>query len=54
MKKPIGVLGLGLMGAAIAERLIEFGYPARIWNCTREKAILFIARGAKCSDIRSP
>lgn len=46
----IGVIGLGLMGTAIAERLIERGFQAHIWNRTRDKAETFLARGAVWSD----
>ena len=46
----IGVIGLGLMGTAIPERLIERGFQAHIWNRTRDKAETFLARGAVWSD----
>lgn len=47
---PIGVVGLGLMGTAITERLLEFGWNVRVWNRTREKAEPFLAKGAQWSD----
>jgi len=34
----VGVVGLGHMGRAMAERLIERGFPLRVWNRTRDKA----------------
>lgn len=46
----IGVIGLGLMGAAITERLLEHGYHVTVWNRTREKAVPLIAKGAEWSD----
>ncbi|HWL08497.1 MAG TPA: NAD(P)-dependent oxidoreductase [Planctomicrobium sp.] len=46
----IGVIGLGLMGTAISERLLNFGYRVRVWNRTREKAAPLLARGAEWSD----
>ncbi len=46
----IGVIGLGLMGTAITERLLERGFHAHIWNRTRDKADAFLARGAIWSD----
>jgi 2-hydroxy-3-oxopropionate reductase len=47
---PIGIIGLGLMGTAITERLLEYGVPVIVWNRTREKADLLIALGAQWSD----
>jgi 3-hydroxyisobutyrate dehydrogenase-like beta-hydroxyacid dehydrogenase len=49
-KSPVGVVGLGLMGTAIAERLLEQGYPIHVWNRTPEKARLLLERGAVWSD----
>lgn len=46
----IGLIGLGLMGSAIADRLLEFGYKPFLWNRTREKADSLIDRGAVWSD----
>jgi 3-hydroxyisobutyrate dehydrogenase-like beta-hydroxyacid dehydrogenase len=46
----VGVIGLGLMGTAIVERLLERGYVPVVWNRTREKADPFLARGAIWSD----
>ena len=50
----IGVIGLGLMGTAIAERLIERGFQAHIWNRTRDKAETFWLAGPSGATIRSP
>ena len=46
----VGVIGLGLMGTAITERLLEHGYGVAVWNRTREKAAPLLARGAVWSD----
>jgi 3-hydroxyisobutyrate dehydrogenase-like beta-hydroxyacid dehydrogenase len=46
----IGMIGLGLMGTALTERLLEHGYRVLVWNRTREKAAALIARGAEWSD----
>lgn len=46
----MGVIGLGLMGTAISERLLEHGYSVHVWNRTEEKADSLIARGAVWSD----
>jgi len=48
--KPIGLIGAGLMGSAIGERLLENGYSVVVYNRTREKAEPLIARGARWSD----
>jgi 3-hydroxyisobutyrate dehydrogenase-like beta-hydroxyacid dehydrogenase len=46
----IGVIGLGLMGAALTERLLEHGYRVLVWNRTRAKASPLLAQGAEWSD----
>ena len=46
----IGVIGLGLMGTALAGRLLEHGYRVAVWNRTREKAAPLLALGAEWSD----
>jgi len=48
--KPIGLIGLGLMGTALTERLLEHGFRVTVWNRTRAKADPLIARGAEWSD----
>jgi 3-hydroxyisobutyrate dehydrogenase-like beta-hydroxyacid dehydrogenase len=45
-----GVVGLGLMGTALTERLLEQGYRVAVWNRTRAKADPLLARGAQWSD----
>mgnify|MGYP001147747709 CR=1 FL=1 len=49
-KQPIGVIGLGLLGTALAERLLGAGYPIRIFNRTRTKAGPLMERGAIWSE----
>ena len=49
-KKRIGVIGLGLMGTALSERLLNAGYTVYVFNRTKEKAEGLIARGAVWSD----
>jgi len=46
----IGIIGLGLMGTALAERLLEHGFHVTVWNRTREKSVPLITRGAEWSD----
>ena len=46
----IGVIGLGLMGTAIVDRLLEHEYVPYVWNRTREKAEPLVDRGAVWSD----
>jgi 2-hydroxy-3-oxopropionate reductase len=49
-EEPIGLIGLGLMGTALAERLLEHGRRVTVWNRTRRKAEALLARGAEWSD----
>jgi 3-hydroxyisobutyrate dehydrogenase-like beta-hydroxyacid dehydrogenase len=49
-QKTIGMIGLGLMGTALTERLLEHGYRVAVWNRTRDKADPLMARGAEWSD----
>jgi len=50
MKGPVGVIGLGLMGAALTERLLAAGFEVLVHNRTPAKADPLLARGAKWSD----
>jgi 3-hydroxyisobutyrate dehydrogenase-like beta-hydroxyacid dehydrogenase len=43
----IGLIGLGLMGTALTERLLEHGYRVAVWNRTAAKAEPIIAQGAE-------
>jgi 3-hydroxyisobutyrate dehydrogenase-like beta-hydroxyacid dehydrogenase len=42
----VGLIGLGNMGTAIAERLLEAGYPIAVYNRTPGKADSLVAGGA--------
>jgi 3-hydroxyisobutyrate dehydrogenase len=42
----VGVAGLGMMGAAIAQRLIEVGHTVTVWNRNAEKVKPVVAAGA--------
>lgn len=46
----VGVVGLGLMGTALAARLLERGFETFVWNRTPEKARPLLALGARWSD----
>jgi len=46
----VSVVGLGLMGTAITERLLSDGYRVCVWNRTREKSGPLLERGATWSD----
>jgi len=46
----IGVAGLGLMGAAVAERLMEVGHEVTVWNRTAEKTKSLADAGAKIAS----
>lgn len=48
--KRVGVIGLGLMGTAIVERLLEHGYRVSVWNRSPEKADSLLRLGAVWSD----
>ena len=48
--KNLGMIGLGLMGTALTERLLEAGYTVHVHNRTREKAEPLLARGARWAD----
>lgn len=48
--QPVGVIGLGLLGTALCERLLAAGYPVFVYNRTQEKAIPLIELGAEWSD----
>jgi 3-hydroxyisobutyrate dehydrogenase-like beta-hydroxyacid dehydrogenase len=49
-KETVGVIGLGLMGSALTERLLGHGYRVAVWNRTRGKADPLLGRGAVWSD----
>ncbi|MEE1792717.1 NAD(P)-binding domain-containing protein [Streptomyces sp. BE308] len=42
---PVTVIGLGPMGVALAEALLEHGHPTTVWNRTPEKANNLVTKG---------
>ena len=46
----VGLIGLGNMGTAFAERLLEAGYPLYVYNRTPQKAEPLAAEGARLVD----
>jgi 3-hydroxyisobutyrate dehydrogenase-like beta-hydroxyacid dehydrogenase len=48
--KTVGVIGLGLMGTAMTERLLEAGFAVYVYNRTRQKADPLLAQGAQWAD----
>jgi 3-hydroxyisobutyrate dehydrogenase-like beta-hydroxyacid dehydrogenase len=46
MPENISVLGLGLMGAALADALLSAGHHVTVWNRTPAKADPLVAKGA--------
>ncbi|CAE7560107.1 GLYR1 [Symbiodinium pilosum] len=50
-KKPsVGYLGMGIMGTAMAGRLIDAGFPVTVWNRSRDKCTPMEAKGAKVAE----
>jgi 2-hydroxy-3-oxopropionate reductase len=49
-QESVGVIGLGLMGTALTERLLDHNCRVAVWNRTRAKAAPVIAKGAHWSD----
>jgi len=47
---PVGLIGLGLLGSVLGERLLDAGYSLHVFNRSREKAEPLLARGAVWSD----
>ena len=53
MKSELGFIGLGLMGAPMAMRLLNAGYPLHVFNRTKEKAKPLLNSGAQwCNSPR--
>jgi len=46
----IAVFGTGLMGAPLAERLLDTGYKVVVWNRSPEKLEPLVARGALAAE----
>jgi 3-hydroxyisobutyrate dehydrogenase len=47
MKEPIGFIGLGIMGAAMAANLLKAGFEVTAWNRTASRTEPLIAAGAR-------
>jgi 3-hydroxyisobutyrate dehydrogenase len=45
-RKTLGYIGLGLMGTAMCERLLEKGWHVTVWNLEKERVAPIIALGA--------
>jgi 3-hydroxyisobutyrate dehydrogenase-like beta-hydroxyacid dehydrogenase len=50
VRQPVGLIGTGLFGTALAERLLAEGFPVQVYNRTRAKSDPLLAKGAKWSD----
>lgn len=46
----LGFIGTGLMGAPMARRLLDAGYPLSVWNRTAAKAAPLVEAGAQAGD----
>ena len=46
----VGLVGLGRMGAAMAERLMEVGHELVVWNRSPGKADALVAKGARVAQ----
>jgi len=46
-KPSVGYLGMGIMGSAMAGRLVDAGYSVTVWNRSTEKCNDLKAKGAK-------
>ncbi|MFJ3586849.1 NAD(P)-dependent oxidoreductase [Streptomyces sp. NPDC090127] len=44
---PVSVVGLGLMGQALAATVLKNGHPTTVWNRSADKADALVAEGAK-------
>ncbi|TMR96665.1 NAD(P)-dependent oxidoreductase [Nonomuraea basaltis] len=47
---PVTVIGLGLMGQALAGAFLRNGYPTTVWNRTAAKAEHLVTQGARLAD----
>ena len=45
--KKIGIIGLGMLGNAVASHLIDSGFEVTVYNRTKEKALQLKEKGAK-------
>ncbi|GLW90594.1 NAD(P)-dependent oxidoreductase [Actinokineospora globicatena] len=49
-RSPVTVIGLGLMGTALAAALLRDGHPTTVWNRSAGKAADVVAGGAALAD----
>ncbi|MFJ7326599.1 NAD(P)-dependent oxidoreductase [Streptomyces cyaneofuscatus] len=49
-QSPVSVIGLGLMGQALAAAFIKGGHPTTVWNRTASKADELVASGATLAE----
>ena len=49
MNQSVMVVGLGLMGSALAKTLLENDYPVAVWNRTSQKKEPLVALGARAA-----
>ncbi|MEV4038678.1 NAD(P)-dependent oxidoreductase [Streptomyces umbrinus] len=49
-RMPVTVIGLGLMGQALAGALLRAGHPTTVWNRSAAKAEPLVAQGATLAD----
>ncbi|MBF6346506.1 NAD(P)-dependent oxidoreductase [Nocardia cyriacigeorgica] len=47
---PVSILGLGLMGQALARAFLRAGHPTTVWNRTPGKAEQLVAEGARLTS----
>lgn len=47
MPRRVGFIGLGIMGRAMARRLVDAGHRVAVWNRDRSKAADLVAAGAR-------
>lgn len=50
---PVGWIGIGKMGEAMVERLLQTGVSVRVWNRTAEKCEGLVAKGAQLAETPS-
>ncbi|NUP05481.1 MAG: NAD(P)-dependent oxidoreductase [Polyangiaceae bacterium] len=49
-REPVTVIGLGLMGSALARAFLEAGHPTTVWNRSSKKADSLVTQGAKLAS----
>ncbi|GAA4906422.1 NAD(P)-dependent oxidoreductase [Streptomyces coeruleoprunus] len=49
-KTPVTVLGLGMMGTALASALLRAGHPVTVWNRSAARTGPLVAQGARPAD----